>query len=366
MLVAYGPDGRLVIASETAVEELLRWSRERVLCCPNCRGVVHVRGGAEKRTQLHFVHQRGECAWGTESESVRHATGKVVLSRWLRSQFPNAVVTLEERLPEPNRIADVFLIAEDGTRWAIEFQCAPLNIEEWWKRHTAYRTAQIRDIWIIGNNRREKQEAFIEAILATDHEILFLDPLVTPPRVWLRWPVSRETTVLWQNSSGWTPRLEGWVGRCGYGATLSGQLAEIRLGDQGQLLHPSRTSLEMRTQLWREMSTATVVDEGVLATYLQGQVSECTLRTVLLPLLRAYKRDPELLRRYNYGRGRVGQGVTEEELVRVQRAGEWLRGLEQKGFTSIEFQVLLKQIPFTGPYASLVGYMEMLGMLLES
>ena len=366
MQVAYGPDGHSVIASETALEDLLRWSREHLLCCPNCRGVVHVRGGAEKRTQLHFAHQRGECAWSTESESVRHAMGKVVLSRWLRTQFPNAVVTLEERLPEPNRIADVFLTHANGKQWAIEFQCAPLNREEWYQRHTAYRTAQIRDIWIIGNNRREKQEAFIEAILATDHELLFLDPLFTPPCVWLRWPVSRETTALWQNSRTWTPRLEGWVGRLGYGATLSSQLAEVRLGEDGQLLHASRTALETRTHLWREMSSATIVDEAALAVYLQGQISENLLRTVLLPLLKAYGRDPDLLRRYNYGRGRVGHSITEAEHVRVQRAGQWLRNLVQRGLTSTEYQMLLKQIPFTGPYASLVGYMEMLWMLLES
>jgi len=366
MLVAYGPDGRSVIADDTPLEDLLRWSRERVLYCPNCRGIVHVRGGAEKRTQLHFAHQRGECAWSTESESVRHATGKVVLSRWLHSQFPNAVVTLEERLPEPNRIADVLLTYAHGKRWAIEFQCAPLDIEEWRRRHIAYRAAHVRDIWIVGNNRREKQEAFIEAILSSDHEILFLDPLLTPPRIWLRWPVSRETTVAWQSSNAWRPALEGWVGRLGYGATLSGQLSQIRLGEHGQLLHPLRNALEMRTQLWKEMSKATTVDEVVLAAYLQGQVSAETLRIVVLPLLRAYVRDPDLLRRYNYGRGRAGQAVTEEDQRRVQRAGQWLRSLERQGFTVSQFQALLKQLPFIGAYASLVGYMEMLSMLLES
>ncbi len=80
MLVAYGPDGHLVVAEEVPLEQLRRWSQERVLYCPNCRGVVHVRGGPEKRTQLHFAHQKGECAWSTESESVRHMRGKIVLA----------------------------------------------------------------------------------------------------------------------------------------------------------------------------------------------------------------------------------------------------------------------------------------------
>src|SRR5919109_3182961 len=114
MLVAYGPKGQPVIAEETALELLQQWSHERLLFCPNCRGTVHVRGGPEKQTQLHFAHQKGECAWSTEAESVRHMRGKVVLARWLRGQFPHARVTLEERLPEPNRIADILVTHPGG------------------------------------------------------------------------------------------------------------------------------------------------------------------------------------------------------------------------------------------------------------
>src|SRR5512135_3272160 len=143
MLVAYGPERQTVTAEETPTEQVRVWSHERLLYCPNCRGIVHVRGGADKRTQLHFAHQKGECAWSTEAESVRHARGKVVLAQWLRDQFPEATITLEERLPEPNRIADVFVAHANGQRWAVEFQCAPLDIEEWRKRRAAYHAANI-------------------------------------------------------------------------------------------------------------------------------------------------------------------------------------------------------------------------------
>ncbi len=366
MLVAYGPNGRSVVADETPLEQLLCWSRERALYCPNCRGILHVRGGPEKRTQLHFAHQKGECAWSTETESVRHATGKIVLSRWLRILFPNALVTLEERLPEPNRIADVSVAHGDGTRWAIEFQCAPLDVAEWRHRHMAYRNAQILDIWIIGNNRREKQEAFIEAILTFSHEILFLDPLVTPPRIWLRWPVTRATTQAWQNSGAGTPSLEGWVGRLGNGATLSGQLQQVQLGAQGELLHPFRSALEQQMHVWQAMGNATTIDEALLASYLRGRVSKEALSVVLLPLLRAYLRDPDLLRRYNYGRGRTGQAHNAEDLLRVQHALQWLLSLQQKGFSFTELQELAKVLPFVGPYTALVGYMEMLLVLWET
>lgn len=372
MLVAYGPDGQPVVAEEAPLEQLQHWSREHLLHCPNCRGTVHVRGGPEKRTQLHFAHQKGECAWSTEGESVRHAQGKRVLAQWLRQQFPQSTVTLEERLPEPNRIADVFLRHTDGRQWAVEFQCAPLDIEEWQHRHSAYRQANIIDIWIIGSNRREKQEAFIEAILNTAHEVMFLDPQVTPPRIWLRWPINKQQAQEWQDTRNtqiaddtrpkqlYQPSLDGWVGRMGYGATLIGSLYDVHLGEQAQLLHPTRIAMEERARLLQMMSAASLPDEKMLATYLQQSVEANTLRTVLLPLLRAYLRDPDLLRRYNYGRGLPDAPLSSADQSRINKAREWLAILARRGFTTERLRALSKEIPFVGPYAAFAGYIETL------
>jgi hypothetical protein len=285
----------------------------------------------------------------------------MVLAHWLREQYPQAAITLEERLPEPNRIADVFVSHSDGDRWAVEFQCAPLDVDEWRHRHTAYHKAGIVDIWIIGNNRYEKQEAFIEAIMASAREILFLDPLVTPPQAWLRWPVSRDTIQAWQyGGTAWTPALEGWVGRLGYGVSLVDRLPNVRLGESGMLVHPARSTLAARTHLFHTMSEAASVDENTLAAYLRQQVSEDALYSVMLPLVRAYLRDPGLLRRYNFGRGSGDQSLSEEDSLRVQRARHWLHGLEQKGFTTATLQDLLKEIPFVGPYTAFARYFEML------
>lgn len=360
MLVAYGPGGRPIVAEETSLELLQRWSREHALSCPNCRGVVHVRGGPEKRTQLHFAHQRGECAWSTEAESVRHIRGKSVLANWLRAQFPQAIVTLEERLPEPNRIADIFVRHEHGACWAVEFQCAPLDIDEWRHRHMAYRNAHILDIWIIGNNRREKQEAFIEAIIAAARAVLFLDPLVEPPGAWLRWPASRETLQLWPQGTAWSPSLEGWVGRLGYSASLTDQLYSIRLGERGELVHPALADLTERTRLLEAMMIAPSVVEALLLSYLEQYVSEEAVHTVILPVLRAYQRDPALLRRFNFGRGSLDQPPREEDIVRVQRAMDWLHSLAEKGYGVTRLQELSQELPFVGPYAAFASYYEML------
>jgi competence protein CoiA-like protein len=365
MLVAYGPGGHAVVAEEVPLQQLQRWSQERVLYCPNCRRVVHVRGGPEKRIQLHFAHQKGECLWSTESETVRHMQGKKVLAEWLRKQFPQASVTLEERLPEPNRIADIFVAHADGQRWAIEYQCAPLDIEEWRLRHTAYFEAGIQDTWIIGKNRQEKQEGFIEAIIALAHEVMFLDPLVTPPRVWLRWPVTRETVQEWQTETGWTPSLEGWIGRSrpGYGATLSCQLQDVRLGADGKLIHTDRSALEVRLGLLRAMKDAQSIDEATLNAYLCPVVGEEVLRVVLFPMVRSYVRDPDLLRRFNYGRGTEEQSVSDADRRRVQQALIWLEKLSRQGIPPSSLETLAKQIPLIGPYAAFANFVEMLAFL---
>ena len=365
MLVAYGPDGHPVVAEEEPLEQLQHWSQEHVLYCPNCRGVVHVRGGPEKRTQLHFAHQKGECAWSTESESVRHMRGKMVLTEWLRRQFPLASISLEERLPEPNRIADIFVSHPDGQRWAIEFQCAPLDVDEWRLRHAAYRNANIQDTWIIGNNRREKQEAFIEAIIDSTHEVMFLDPLVTPARVWLRWPVIREKVQEWRSGIGWILSIEGWVGRSRseYGVTLRGRLEDVCLGEDSKLIHPDRLAFEARDDLLHTMKSARSIDKTTLSAYLAPIVGEEALNVVLFPLLRAYLLDPDLLRRYNYGRGLWNQPVSDEDRLRVQRACVWLEKVSQQGFPLARLGSLAREIPPVGPYAPFANFVEMLGVL---
>lgn len=360
MLVAYGPGGQVVTAGETPVEQLRSWSQERLLYCPNCRGSVHVRGGPEKHAQLHFAHQRGECAWSTEAESVRHMRGKLVLAEWLREQFPGAEVSLEKRLPEPNRIADIFVSHPDGACQVVEFQCAPLDLEEWRHRHTAYRSAGIVDTWVVGENRRAKQEAFIEAILRGTGEALFLDPLLSPPRTWLRWPISRETAREWQRETRLRPAFEGWVGRMGSGATLVDSLQILRLDRLGRWLHPRRTALNARSRMLKRMSAGNKLDEAALRDYLQGAVEEQTMHDVIFPLLRAYTRDPDLLRRYNYGRGRNGETPAPADVQRVQGARAWLEQLANEGYDAERLGELAVELPMAGSYAALRAYLEML------
>ncbi len=371
MLVAYGPDNQPIIAEDALLGQLQGWSRARALRCPNCRGIVHVRGGPDRRTQIHFAHQQGECEWSTEAESVRHARGKMVLAQWLRQQYPQATITLEERLPTPNRIADIFVKHASGKLWAVEFQCAPLDVAEWQKRHEAYRQAGIIDTWIIGDNRREKQEGFIEAVLTVTREVLFLDPLATPPRAWLRWPISRQQALAWQSEqqhsshlsqNAHTPVLDGWVGRMGFGMTITASLHEFHLDERARLFHPTRTASVARARLLQAMNAASVPDETQLRAYLRQHPAcdEKALQLVLIPLLKSYRRDPDLLRRYNYGRGTGDQPLNDGDRLRVEKARNWLHGLIRQGFSPDALRELFQALPLAGPYAAFAGYAETL------
>jgi hypothetical protein len=89
-------------------------------------------------------------------------------------------------------------------------------------------------------------------------------------------------------------------------------------------------------------------------------MSEDTLQSVILPLMRAYLRDPDLLRRYNYGRGLLEQPLSEADRARVQKGREWLSSLSQRGFPAELLKDIVKEIPFVGPYAAFADYIETL------
>jgi len=87
------------------------------------------------------------------------------------------------------------------------------------------------------------------------------------------------------------------------------------------------------------------------------------LNVVLFPLLRAYLLDPDLLRRYNYGRGLWNQPVSDEDRHRVQQACVWLEKVSQQGFPLSRLGSLAREIPPVGPYAPFANFVEMLGVL---
>jgi hypothetical protein len=142
--------------------------------------------------------------------------------------------------------------------------------------------------------------------------------------------------------------------------TLIGSLYEVHLDEQARLIHPTRRTLETRERLLQEMSTASTPDESMLYAYLRYSIDNEALQVVLIPLMKAYLRDPDLFRRYNYGRGLENHPPDESDHLRILKAQEWLDTLRQRGFTLTRLKALMEELPFVGPYTAFAGYMEML------
>jgi hypothetical protein len=95
-------------------------------------------------------------------------------------------------------------------------------------------------------------------------------------------------------------------------------------------------------------------------------VGDEAMDVVLFPLLQAYLVDPELLARYNYGRGSDAYFVREADRHRIQKARIWLEGLALRGYSISWLENLAQEIPHVGPYARFANYIEMLAFLYSS
>jgi len=126
-------------------------SATKKLYCPNCQKQVFFRGGP-KRIH-HFYHEAHvECSFVGEPETQEHLGGKLAIYNWLKEQYPNAYVALEERITKTNQIADVYADFGNDQRFAFEVQCAEQTAEKWLERRKLYAIAGITDIWLFGAN----------------------------------------------------------------------------------------------------------------------------------------------------------------------------------------------------------------------
>jgi len=97
---------------------------------------------------------------------------------------------------------------------------------------------------------------------------------------------------------------------------------------------------------------------------LRPALDEAALHDVIIPLLRAYARDPDLLRRYNYGRGQWNAPVSEQDMQRMNQARSWLEKIAKQGYTAARLAELANEIPLSGAYAAFAGYIRMLATLI--
>lgn len=151
MFVAVDQNGEQRFAFHEDKKVLRKLSEAKILYCPNCQKQVFFRGGP-KRIH-HFYHEPYvECSFVGEPETQEHLGGKLAIYNWLKKQYPQAYIALEQRITKTNQIADVYADFGNGKKFAFEVQCAELTTEKWLERRKLYRIAGIRDIWLFGAN----------------------------------------------------------------------------------------------------------------------------------------------------------------------------------------------------------------------
>jgi len=138
-------------------EQMLRLAaREGRLVAPCCGARLVLKWGRLK--VRHLAHApRTDCPYErwSEPESPEHVAGKVQLFEWCRRVFGAAanLIAMEHPLAETLQRPDVYLELADGTRYALEYQRSPINLEDWEQRHQGYQQLGIHDIWVFGENR---------------------------------------------------------------------------------------------------------------------------------------------------------------------------------------------------------------------
>lgn len=109
--------------------------------CPECGGVVRLRGGPIR--QLHFYH-------GADASSCR-SSGKSATHLRLQRQLALLICgQIEERFPTIGRIADVY---SPSKNLIVEVQCSSISIEEMERRNRDYASLGLRVVWVLLNTR---------------------------------------------------------------------------------------------------------------------------------------------------------------------------------------------------------------------
>lgn len=140
-------------------EKLMKIRGETSFYCPQCHSEVIVKIGNIKIP--HFSHKSNTICASSEPESERHLQGKIDLYNWLRNQ--QLPVEMEKFLPKIKQRPDLY-VQKNGKKYAIEFQCSSISIEEIEKRTKGYSTIDIVPIWLIGGEPYQKKYAQIDNV----------------------------------------------------------------------------------------------------------------------------------------------------------------------------------------------------------
>ncbi|MEM1283501.1 MAG: competence protein CoiA family protein, partial [Chlamydiota bacterium] len=135
-LVAYSEDGALIFADQ-AIKGVNYH-------CIECKGVVHRRGGFHRRD--HFYHLAGTSHCQQSAKSMRHLQVQCAIQQAL----PLGEAIMEKKIPEIQRIADVFWERESIV---FEVQCSYMSKEELLGRNQDYSSQGYEVVWIFHDQK---------------------------------------------------------------------------------------------------------------------------------------------------------------------------------------------------------------------
>lgn len=148
MLVAVTENGLFVQANQLTIQ-----AKSKHYQCPACKGAVRLKMGEVNIP--YFAHvSLTECDSLAEGESAGHLTGKLAIRNYFYAR--GAVVTLEQYFAEVQQRADI-LVEWNGSRFVIEYQCAPISVQKIAKRTAGYHKLGLRVVWVLGDTYQARQ-----------------------------------------------------------------------------------------------------------------------------------------------------------------------------------------------------------------
>ncbi|GED73035.1 hypothetical protein BRE01_67370 [Brevibacillus reuszeri] len=122
--------------------------------CQSCLKSVVLAWAAEPKTKPHFRHNPKNIDCDQNDESVEHTKGKELLFEYFQNRYSDVVdvIDIEHHIPQTGQIADVYVRFKNGQEWAIEYQRSNISLDTLNRRRALYKQANIKDIWIVGEN----------------------------------------------------------------------------------------------------------------------------------------------------------------------------------------------------------------------
>jgi hypothetical protein len=155
------------LANNPVSAEVRQIAREHLRCpipeCLNPRLTVVDRG---PRKRNGFSHLGG--AGGHAGVSTEHVQAQLMLLDWVRRTRPDCAATLEWRLQDGSRVADLMVQFPDGRRMAIEVQYSAQPVSKWRQRHQSYRERELLDVWLLGNRPPHLIDLGQQRVVLTD------------------------------------------------------------------------------------------------------------------------------------------------------------------------------------------------------